>query len=109
MSDLKHQIDTIEQFLARFAPPVHPFDWRILEASCGVQKLRGTLDEVRDTLDFSSRQKDQIFFMVNESDGQGQSAHNIVRVRALFAELDGVPLENLDRFGLQPTSWWKRA
>ena len=102
MSNLSIDLETIGHFLGFFAPPNHPFDWRILKNQGGGQKLRGTLDEVRDTLDFSSQQRDQIFFMPNESDGQGQSAHNIVRVRAVFADLDGVPVENLDRFDLQP-------
>lgn len=34
-----------------------------------------------------------IFFMVNEGDGLGRSSENVTRVRALFIDLDGAPLE----------------
>ena len=74
MSNLSIDLETIGHFLGFFAPPNHPFDWRILKNQGGGQKLRGTLDEVTDILNFSSQQRDQIFFMPNESDGQGQSA-----------------------------------
>lgn len=30
-----------------------------------------------------------VWFMVNEGDGRGRSAHNVTRVRALFADFDG--------------------
>ena len=33
-----------------------------------------------------------IFFMVNEGDGGGRKNKNVVRVRAFFADFDGIPL-----------------
>jgi len=34
-----------------------------------------------------------IFFCVNETDGKGRSAANVIKVRAVYADLDGAPLE----------------
>ncbi|MFC3816629.1 DNA-primase RepB domain-containing protein [Lysobacter sp. GCM10012299] len=33
-----------------------------------------------------------VFFMVNEGDGRGRSARNVIKVRAVFLDLDGAPL-----------------
>lgn len=43
-----------------------------------------------------------IFIVVNETDGEGRKAANVTRVRAVFVDLDGAPLENIDRFPLKP-------
>jgi uncharacterized protein YdaU (DUF1376 family) len=34
-----------------------------------------------------------IYLCVNETDGKGRKAENVIRVRAVYADLDGVPLE----------------
>lgn len=36
-----------------------------------------------------------IFFCVNQTDGKGRQAQNVVRVRALFVDLDGAPLADV--------------
>ncbi len=38
-----------------------------------------------------------IFIMVNEGDGKGRKAENVVAVRALFIDLDGAPMEPVVR------------
>ncbi len=43
-----------------------------------------------------------IFFCVNETDGKGRQAQNIVRVRAVFVDLDGAPLTAVLQAGLDP-------
>jgi hypothetical protein len=43
-----------------------------------------------------------IFFSVNETDGKGRQARNIVRVRAVFVDLDGAPLSFVLQAGLDP-------
>ena len=42
------------------------------------------------------------YFMVNEGDGLGRRAENVVRVRALFVDLDGSPLEPVQDCGIVP-------
>jgi hypothetical protein len=34
-----------------------------------------------------------VFLTINETDGMGRTANNIIRVRAVFADLDGAPVE----------------
>ncbi len=48
------------------------------------------------------RQRAGVFVTVNETDGQGRQAHNILRVRAVFVDLDGAPLDPVLKCGLEP-------
>jgi len=43
-----------------------------------------------------------VFVTVNETDGRGKKAKNIVRVRAVFADLDGAPLDPVLKCELKP-------
>jgi hypothetical protein len=43
-----------------------------------------------------------VFFTANKTDGKGRQASNIIRVRALFVDLDGAPLEPVLEAGLKP-------
>ena len=44
-------------------------------------------------LDAKNNQGAGIFLNINEADGKGRKKGNIIRVRAVFADLDGAPLE----------------
>jgi hypothetical protein len=55
--------------------------------------LHGALDEHFDELARLNAQRAGIFVTVNETDFNGRSEENIVRVRALFVDLDGSPIE----------------
>ncbi len=43
-----------------------------------------------------------VFFMVNQGDGQGRTAKNVIGTRAVFADLDGSPLEPVTAAALSP-------
>lgn len=43
-----------------------------------------------------------IFVQVNGADGKGFKAQNIIETPCLFADLDGTPLDNLQRLNLEP-------
>lgn len=43
-----------------------------------------------------------VFVAVNETDGTGRQAHNITRVRSVFVDLDGAPLQPVLDAGLEP-------
>ena len=58
-----------------------------------IRVLHGSLEQHAAVLDTVNRDGAGVFIMVNEGDNQGRSAKNVVRVRALFADLDGAPLE----------------
>jgi hypothetical protein len=43
-----------------------------------------------------------IYFMVNEGDGGGRSTGNVTRIRAIFVDLDGAPIEPIYNCSLEP-------
>ena len=43
-----------------------------------------------------------VYWMVNRGDGSDRSTANVIGVRALFADLDGAPLEPVLEAGLEP-------
>jgi hypothetical protein len=54
--------------------------------------LHGTLDEHWDALVRLNAKGAGIFVTINETDGKGRKAENIIKVRFLFVDLDGSPL-----------------
>lgn len=64
--------------------------------------LHGTLNEQARTLCGLNKDGCGIYVLVNEGDGKGRSASNIVRARALWVDLDGSPLEPVLAGPLQP-------
>lgn len=57
--------------------------------------LHGSLRDLQTQLIALNARGAGIFAMVNEGDGRGRSAAHVRRVRALFVDLDGAPLEPL--------------
>ena len=102
MSKFDIDFDAVETFTRFFADDGSPLDWRILGASVGPKKLRGTLLQQRHALQTASVDGAEVFFMVNETDGNGQTKQNVTSVRALFADLDGTPLRNIKRIPIEP-------
>jgi hypothetical protein len=64
--------------------------------------LQGTLDECWDRLIQLNQQGAGIFVTVNETDGTGRKIKNVERVRALFVDLDGSPLDPVKHSDLPP-------
>jgi hypothetical protein len=60
--------------------------------------LHGTDQHVLDELDKLQVRGAGVYLMVNEGDGKGRSAKNVIKVRALFVDLDGAPLEPVKEF-----------
>lgn len=54
--------------------------------------LHGTLGDHGKALQALNQAGAGVFLMINAGDGLGRKAKNVVRVRALFADLDGAPL-----------------
>jgi hypothetical protein len=67
-----------------------------------VRILHGTLKKHWDELARLNEMGAGIFVTVNETDGKGRSGDNIVRVRYLFLDLDGAPLEPVLADGRTP-------
>jgi len=62
--------------------------------------LHGDLDEHAEALANLNRGRAGIFWMVNQGDGRGRRAENVIGIRALFVDLDGAPLPGT--WALQP-------
>ena len=66
-----------------------------MEGKGQISVLHGTLNQYADRLTQLNNAGHGIFVMVNLGDLKGRSATNVIRVRALFVDLDGAPLEPL--------------
>lgn len=64
--------------------------------------LHGTLAEHASTLASLNARGAGVYWMVNAGDGAGRKAENVQRVRALFVDLDGAPLEPVRAAPLAP-------
>ena len=62
----------------------------------------GTLAQHRQTLAELNACGAGVFWMVNAGDGKGRKARNVQRIRALFVDLDGAPLEPVKASPLAP-------
>jgi hypothetical protein len=79
------------------------FDDDKVRKNLGLARVfHGTLDQYLDALTNLQQQGAGVFMMVNEGDGvihtgnkTCRCASNVVRIRSLFADLDGAPLEPL--------------
>lgn len=66
------------------------------------RKLHGPLSRHAETLRNLNQRGAGVFFMVNEGDGRGRSAASVIRVRAVFLDLDGAPLHPVLQGPLRP-------
>jgi Family of unknown function (DUF5906)/RepB DNA-primase from phage plasmid len=64
--------------------------------------FHGTLARHWDTLVRLNGKGAGVFITVNETDGKGREKNNVVRIRALFVDLDGAPLEPVKAAKLPP-------
>jgi hypothetical protein len=62
--------------------------------------LHGTLEQHTRALARLNANQAGVFVTINKTDGCGRMAENIIRVRAVFADLDGAPLP--ENWGLEP-------
>jgi hypothetical protein len=87
-------IDTvaIQAFLAALGDPSGVWDFRAIhdvdKGRPGIP-LRGTLEQVAPSLDLYNGQGYGIFLVINELDGHGRDAANVVSIRAHFTDSDG--------------------
>ena len=64
--------------------------------------LHGSFEKHCPTLEKLNDRGAGIFVTVNETNLNGRKADNIVRIRAVFADLDDAPLKPVREFGLRP-------
>jgi hypothetical protein len=101
-----HQTETLPetavwqaaQFLRAIDPCAERFEFRTIDDSEDDRKhLRqayfGSFERYTDLLQEFNDGGAGIFVAINETDGIGRKAENIIRVRAVFVDLDGAPLQ----------------
>ena len=64
--------------------------------------FHGTLSQHEGDLTSLQQQGAGVFFMVNEGNGRGRKAGDVVRVRAHFLDLDGAPIEPVTQTEVPP-------
>lgn len=67
-----------------------------------VRMMHGRFGQFGVRLDSLNSDGAGVFFMVNEGTGEGRKARDVTKVRAVFADLDGAPLEPVLRCPLSP-------
>jgi len=90
--------DDAERFLAALDPTAKKFTFQIFDDNA--RRKDPGLAEVWSAapgllyrpLEKFNAQSAGVFVTINETDGKGREASNILRVRALFVDLDGAPL-----------------
>ena len=88
-----------ERFLAALDPTATSFSFQVFDDNPDRKnkKLAGTfhgsLDKYWPELVRRNNNRVGIDVTISETDGKGRKAKNVERVRALFADLDGAPLE----------------
>lgn len=95
------------QFLTRFdEDAIFTFqtfdDSKMRKAPYLARILHGTFDEHCSELLRLNQQGAGIFFTVNATDGRGRSGINITKIRAVFVDLDGAPLDPIYNAPLEP-------
>lgn len=101
------------RFLKRIDPTANRFTFQTFDdrkdadkeskVSRAMAKIHhGTLAELTSTLKGKNEDGAGIYVTVNETDFKGRAAENVTRVRAVFADLDGAPLQPVLDFHVQP-------
>ena len=67
-----------------------------------VAQFHQTFDDAKERLMELNELGAGVFVTINETDGTGRKAENIIAVRAVFLDLDGSPLEPVMRAEIQP-------
>ena len=65
--------------------------------------LHGTLEQHAEVLSMANLSGDGIFVTINQTNGKGRKATDILKVRAVFVDLDNVPLSALESAEVPPS------
>lgn len=95
-----------EAFLSQLAPDETHFTFQVFrdssESIVRPEHFHGTLADHAPRLSAANDAGAGVFVMINQGDGRGRKAENVLRVRANFVDLDGSPLQPLLDCGLPP-------
>jgi hypothetical protein len=103
-----NNLDAAKGFLDKLAPTSTQFTFQTFDDNKSrndpslTKILHGTLDQHAQALHDLNQKGAAVCVMVNEGDLKGRAAKNVQRVRAVFADLDGAPLEPVAECTLRP-------
>jgi hypothetical protein len=101
-------LDEAERFLKRLDPSAVAFTFQTFDDNPDrkdetlAAHTHGSLSRYHSWLARKQAAGAGVFVTVNKTDGKGRREHNITHVRAVFADLDGPPLEPVKACGLAP-------
>jgi Primase C terminal 2 (PriCT-2)/RepB DNA-primase from phage plasmid len=101
-------IEQAARFLERLDPGARYFTFQTFDDNADrkderlAKVLHGTLAQHAAELIRLNNKGAGIFITVNETNGRGRKEENIERIRAVFADLDGTPLEPVMQSNLTP-------
>jgi hypothetical protein len=109
----QNTIDTTEteRFLALFGGSETPHTWQVFVdppskkakyGKEGARIIQGSFREQIIQLIYFNKNDRGIYLTINITDGRGRKKTNIVRIRAVWVDLDGSPLEPILKCGLPP-------
>ncbi|MFK0570699.1 DUF5906 domain-containing protein [Endozoicomonas sp.] len=104
---MKCNLNEAKRFLSLFAPEEHSHTFQIFDDTddndgSKARTINGHIDELFEQFQFFNQQRIGIFFTVNQTDGKRRTKDNIRKVRALFLDMDGAPLEPVLAKGVKP-------
>ena len=104
---MKGSLNEAKRLISLFASEEDPHTFQVFDDTedkapekAGIS--HGQIDKLFDRLQFANQQQCGVFFTVNQTDGKGRKASNIQKVRAVFLDLDGAPLEPVLARGVKP-------
>ncbi|MCK1417641.1 PriCT-2 domain-containing protein [Bradyrhizobium sp. CW4] len=101
-------LDTAERFLKLLDPTANNFAFRTFDDNVDHDSLTllrtfyGPLPRYAAKLKGLNEQGAGVFVIINQTDGDGRKAENVTKVRAIFGDLDGAPLEPVMAARLKP-------
>lgn len=93
MTALAFDMDAAAGFLKMLDPSTDTFDFRAFHTALPARKLRGTLAQRAGELQRLNSADYGIFVTINATDGEGVTKDHVTHARAVWADLDGAPLE----------------
>jgi hypothetical protein len=100
-------LDQVRTFLELLDADTEVFCFQTFDDSPAKTKslakvYHGTIDDLASPLTKLQGGGAGVFVTINETDGQGRKAQNIKRIRAVFVDLDGSPLQPVLACALEP-------
>jgi hypothetical protein len=103
---IKTDIDKAREFLEHLDLSETEFTFQIFDdkkpARPLARVLHGSLDEHFERLCELSSRGAGVYVTINRTDLKGRKKSNVVETRAVFVDLDGVPIDNWKRLSLRP-------